>query len=96
MKDKLKKETEQIKKFMEQTEVAEMFQKYDRSLRHLYKFYSAQDKQDWQDHGKENMNLREFVRFSYQHRIIPTLIEVPEDSVKLFKQAVKAESDLKG
>lgn len=35
--------------------------------------------------------MREFVRFTYQHRIIPVLIEKPEDSVKLFKQAVKAQ-----
>ena len=39
------------------------------------------------------MNLREFVRFSYQHRVIPVLIEKPEDSVKIFKQTVKAESN---
>lgn len=41
------------------------------------------------------MNLREFVRFSYQHRIIPALIERPDDIVKLFKHAIKGEgSDL--
>jgi hypothetical protein len=37
------------------------------------------------------MNLREFVRFSFQHRIIPALIERPDDIVKLFKHAVKAD-----
>lgn len=72
--------------------MAEIFGKYDRSLRHLYKFYAAQDKNDWQDHNKENMNLREFVRFTYQHRVIPVLVDKPEDSVKLFKRAVKADS----
>ena len=58
----------------------------------MYKFYAAQDKLDWADHNKENMNLREFVRFSFQHRIIPTLIERPDDIVKLFKHAVKADA----
>ena len=38
------------------------------------------------------MNLREFVRFTYQHRIIPVLIERPDDSVKLFKHSVKGQS----
>ena len=92
LKDQAKKENELIIQFMENPEVAELFSKYERSLRHLYRFYAAQDKLDWQDHNKENMNLREFVRFAYQHRIIPILIEKPEDSVKIFKQAVKAES----
>ena len=93
LKDKLKKETEQIISFMQQPDVAELFGKFDKSLRHLYRFYAAQDKHDWQQHGKENMNLQEFVRFSYQHRVIPVLLEKPEDSVKMFKQAVKSESN---
>ena len=62
-------------------------------MRHMYKFYAAQDKLDWADHNKENMNLREFVRFSYQHRIIPALIERPDDIVKLFKHQVKSETN---
>lgn len=37
------------------------------------------------------MNLKEFIRFSFQHRLIPVLIEKPDDMVKLFKHAVKAE-----
>ena len=45
------------------------------------------------DHNKENMILREFVRFSYQHRIIPSLIEIPDDIVKLLKHAVKSSED---
>jgi DNA-binding NtrC family response regulator len=46
---------------------------------------------DWQEHNKENMNLREFVRLSFQHRIIPTLIERPDDIVKIYKHSVKGE-----
>jgi len=45
--------------------VAEIFNLYEASMRHMYKFYAAQDKLDWADHNKENMNLREFVRFSF-------------------------------
>jgi len=89
-KDRLKKEAEQIRAFMQQSDVEEVFQNYERPLRHMYRFYAAQDKNDWQQHGKENMNLREFVRFAYQHRVIPVLLEKPEDSAKLFKQAVKS------
>jgi hypothetical protein len=87
------KENSQIVEFLQSNEVQEVFNKYDRSLRHMYKFYAAQDKLDWQEHNKENMNLREFVRFTYQHRIIPTLIERPDDIVKLFKHSVKAEGN---
>lgn len=95
-KDRLKREAEQIAAFMQQTEVADVFRNYERPLRHMYRFYSAQDKNDWQQHGKENMNLREFVRFAYQHRVIPVLLEKPEDSAKLFKQAVKSDEQSNG
>lgn len=91
VRDQLPRQSAEIKSFMDSPEVAEILTKYDRSLRHLYKFYAAQDKLDWVSHGKENMNLREFVRFSFQHRVIPVLLESPEHAVKLFKQAVKAE-----
>jgi hypothetical protein len=37
------------------------------------------------------MNLKEFIRFSFQHRIIPVLIEKPDDLVKLFRHSIKAE-----
>lgn len=57
----------------------------------MFHFYSAQDKHDWGEHNREFMNIREFVRFTFQHRVIPILLERPEDCVKLFKQAVKAE-----
>lgn len=50
---------------MQSKDVKEVFTKYNRSLHHMYKFYAAQDKLDWQEHNKENMNLKEFVRFSY-------------------------------
>ena len=85
------RESQQIKEFLDQQDVADLFTKFDRSLRHLYKFYAAQDKLDWSEHNKENMNLREFVRFSFQHRVIPLLIKIPDDSVKLFKLTVKSE-----
>lgn len=39
------------------------------------------------------MNLKEFIRFSFQHRIIPVLIEKPDDLVKLFRHAIKAEGE---
>jgi hypothetical protein len=91
--DILQRENAQIGQFLETPDVIEVFAKYDRSLRHLYRFYAAQDKLDWANHGKENMNLREFVRFSFQHRVIPVLLEKPERAVKLFRQAIKAESN---
>lgn len=41
LRDQLQKESAEIKDFMESPEVAEILTKYDRSLRHLYKFYAA-------------------------------------------------------
>jgi hypothetical protein len=91
VKDVIVKENAEIVQFLNGKEVDKIFKLYEPSLRHIYRFYAAQDKLDWADHNKENMNLREFVRFSFQHRIIPALIERPDDIVKLFKHAVKAD-----
>ena len=39
--DLFHKENQEIVSFMETPEVAEVFSKYDKSLRHLYRFYAA-------------------------------------------------------
>ncbi len=51
VKEVSKKENEDIEEFIKRSEVQEIFDKYDKPLRHLYKFYAAQDKLDWLDHN---------------------------------------------
>jgi hypothetical protein len=53
---------------MKQPDVENIFGLYDKSLRHMFKFYASQDKKDL-DFNLERLmnttNFREYVRFSY-------------------------------
>ena len=60
-----------------------VFERFDASLRHMFKFYASQDKKDVGfnlERAMNTMNMRELIRFSYQQLIIPTLLQ-PEDIV---------------
>jgi hypothetical protein len=60
-----------------------VFDRFDGSLRHMFKFYASQDKKDVGfnlERAMNSMNMRELIRFSYQQLIIPTLLQ-PEDIV---------------
>ena len=85
---KEQEERRQINEFLKQPEVEEVLdQKYERALRHMYKFYASQDKKDVEfnlERSMSTLNFREFIRFSYQQMIVPVLLP-PDDAVFIFR-----------
>lgn len=83
-----KQERTEIDVFMKKEDVAKVFETYDRHLRHMYKFYASMDikKENTFDieYLHSTLNLREFVRFGYQQKIIPEYIS-PDDMVHIYK-----------
>lgn len=84
-------ERQEINEFLEKPDVSDVFNAFKNSLTYVHKFYASQDvkpisftmAKDFQ-----TMNMREFVRFGYQHDIIPVLLQ-PEDLVLIFRQVVR-------
>ena len=61
----------------------------------MFKFYASQDKKDLtfnMEQSLNTMNMREFIRFSYQQYIIPSLLQ-PEDIVNIYRQLVREKQE---
>lgn len=80
-----------MKKFLKKGDVKEVFKQYDEVLQYFFSFYCRSE-----HHGigrdyevdMRTMNYKEFVRFSYQTGIVPTLIPV-EDVVHTFHRLMR-------
>lgn len=83
-----KAEREEINNFMATEPVKAVFQKYDRHLRHMFKFYASMDsKKDNTfdlDYLHSMLSMREFLKFGYQQKLTPTFI-MPDELVQIYK-----------
>ena len=89
--DKEKEDRKAIHEFIKQPDVNRVFSTYDRSLYHMFKFYSSQEKKDVGfslEQSMNSLNFREFVRFGFQQNIVPALLH-PEDMVQIFKDLMR-------
>jgi hypothetical protein len=84
-------ERAQINDFLLEPDVSDVFQAFENSLNFVHKFYALQDQKPisfTMEKDFNMMNMREFVRFGYQHDIVPVLLQ-PEDLVLIFRQVVR-------
>lgn len=89
--DNEKLERKELDDFMKKDEISQIFKTYEKQLYHMYTFYASMDLK------KENtfdieylhsmLNIREFVRFGYQQKLIPNFI-TPDDMVLVYKQCL--------
>lgn len=91
--DRLKEQEErkQIKEFLKQPDVENIFALYEKSLKHMFKFYASQDRKDLDfnmDRVLNTINFREFIRFTYQQYVVPCLLP-PEDGVQIFRELMR-------
>lgn len=76
---------------MQQDDVSSIFDQFDATLRHMFRFYASQDKKELGfnlERSMNSMNMRELIRFAYQQLIIPSLLQ-PEDIVQIFRQLIR-------
>lgn len=92
-----KKERKDIQDFVQRADVQAVFDKYQKQLYLMYKFYAAQDsKKDVTsfdiDFLHNVLSFQEMVRFGYQQNITPNFIS-PEDMVHIYKNLVREQQD---
>jgi hypothetical protein len=88
-----KKERKDIGEFVERADVKSVFDKYQKQLFLMYKFYASQDnKKDAASFDIEFLHsvlsFQEMVRFGYQQNITPNFIS-PDDMVHIYKNLVR-------
>ena len=92
-----KQERHAILQFINSPDVAQVLTNYDRQIRHMYKFYAAMDIKKEHTFDIEylhsTLDLREFVRFGYQQKIIPSFI-TPDEMVFVYKQLLSDFQDM--
>ena len=93
-----KQERQEVQAFLDRADVAEVFDKYQRQLTHMFKFYAAQDSQkDKLAYDSEwltsTLSYKELVRWSYQQDVTPNLV-TPDDMVYIYKTLVREQEDI--
>ena len=87
IKVKDRQEKAAIEALLDQDDIEFLFLENDTLLQHMFKYYANQDKKSVSFNLESNLyqlNLKEFVKFSLQQKIVPILVN-PEDIVKVFK-----------
>ena len=75
-------ERERVIEFLQKPEVSSVMQEYDVPIDTAFHYYARQDVKKGIEMAMEHktVSMREFLRFGYQHGIVPTLI--PKDELK--------------
>ena len=63
------RERREINEFIQQDEVQSIFDQFEVSLKHMFRFYASQDKKEVGfnlERSMNSMNMRELIRFAYQ------------------------------
>lgn len=90
-----KKVREEVGEFHQKADVQDVFNKYNKNLHHLFKFYAAQDKKSIGpelDVMYDTINYREWVKFGYQTDIIPNIVS-PEEHTYIYRFLMRERFD---
>ena len=91
-----KLERKELDDFMKKEEISAIFKTYEKQLYHMYTFYASMDLKKENTFDLEYLhsmlNIREFIRFGYQQKLIPNFIS-PDDMVMVYKQCLSESQD---
>lgn len=82
---------ENLTEFMNQADVRTVFESYEKCLFGYFSFYCKQAKAQLGfdiNFRLENLNLKEFIKFGHQSKVVPVLVP-SEDLVQIFRTVAR-------
>ena len=86
---------ENLTEFMNQADVRTVFESYEKCLFGYFSFYCKQAKAQLGfdiNFRLENLNLKEFIKFGHQSKVVPVLVP-SEDLVQIFRTVARHQQD---
>ena len=88
-----KAERIEVDRFLQEPEVAKVFDNYGKQMRAMFDFYAAQDSDKDlfspdADYLSKTLSFKELIRFGYQQQLTPDFI-TPDDLVLVYKGLIR-------